>query len=160
APERRVIPVTTSKPAAAAPELASLIGEYGWDHNVLYIREKDGQLNALIEWFFEYPLTRVSRDVYRFPAFGLYDSQEIVFRRGADGRATVGVAGTVPFKRRALPGDDDRVSFRITPVRPPSELRREALAATPPAERRAMRSPDLVELRALDSTIKYDIRYA
>ncbi|HEY9228306.1 MAG TPA: serine hydrolase domain-containing protein, partial [Gemmatimonadaceae bacterium] len=104
----------TIAPPAAPHELASLIGEYGWDHNVLYIREKDGKLNALIEWFFEYPLERVSRDVYRFPNFGLYDSQEIVFRRDANGRATVAVAGTVPFPRRALPGDDDRVSFRIT----------------------------------------------
>jgi D-alanyl-D-alanine dipeptidase len=52
------------------------------------------------------------------------------------------------------------VSFRITPVRPTSELRREALAASPPAESRAMRRSDLVELRSLDSSIKYDIRYA
>ena len=46
-----------------AQEFTSLIGEYGWDHDVLFVREKDGQLNALIEWFFEYPLERVSRDV-------------------------------------------------------------------------------------------------
>src|SRR3954463_15667484 len=105
------------KPPAPSTEFAPLIGEYGWDHNVLYIREKDGQLNALIEWFFEYPLERVSRDVYRFPAFGLYDSQEIVFKRDGRGLATTAVAGTVAFPRRALPGDDDKVSFRITPVR-------------------------------------------
>jgi len=159
AQEARVAPVTTTKPSAASREFASLIGEYGWDHNVLYIREKDDKLNALIEWFFEYPLERVSRDVYRFPAFGLYDSQEIVFRRDARGIATTAVAGTVPFMRRPLPGDDDRVSFRITPVRSPDELRRDALAASPPKETRA-RAPDLVELRSLDASIKYDIRYA
>ena len=28
-----------------------LIGEYGWDHDILYIFEKDGKLCALIEWF-------------------------------------------------------------------------------------------------------------
>ena len=159
AQEARVAPVTTTKPSAASREFASLIGEYGWDHNVLYIREKDGKLNALIEWFFEYPLERVSRDVYRFPAFGLYDSQEIVFRRDARGIATTAVAGTVPFVRRPLPGDDDRVSFRITPVRSPDELRRDALAVSRPKETRP-RAPDLVELRSLDASIKYDIRYA
>jgi CubicO group peptidase (beta-lactamase class C family)/D-alanyl-D-alanine dipeptidase len=159
-PGSDAIALTMAKPASPRAEFASLIGEYGWDHNVLYIREKDGKLNALIEWFFEYPLERVSRDVYRFPNRGLYDGQEIVFRRDASGRASVAVAATVPFKRRSLPADNDRVSFHITPVRPVSELRREALAASPPPESGNFRTPDLVELRSLDPTIKYDIRYA
>ena len=34
-----------------------LIGEYGQDHNILYILEKDGKLHALIEWVFLYPLS-------------------------------------------------------------------------------------------------------
>jgi D-alanyl-D-alanine dipeptidase len=41
-----------------------------------------------------------------------------------------------------------------------SELRREALAASPPVESGNFRVPDLVELKSLDATIKYDIRYA
>jgi D-alanyl-D-alanine dipeptidase len=49
--------------------------------------------------------------------------------------------------------------FRITPVRPVSELRAEALAAHPPAETTA-RVADLVEVTSLDRTIKLDIRYA
>src|SRR5204863_10212511 len=104
-PGSDVVPVAAPKPGSGSAEFASLIGEYGWDHDVLYIREKDAQLNALIEWFFEYPLERVSRDVYRFPKSGLYDGQEIVFRRGADGNATMAIAATVPFKRRPLPPD-------------------------------------------------------
>ncbi|HIF38952.1 MAG TPA: class A beta-lactamase-related serine hydrolase, partial [Gemmatimonadetes bacterium] len=35
---------------------AELIGEYGWDHNVLYILERRGVLHALIEWFYLEPL--------------------------------------------------------------------------------------------------------
>jgi len=159
-PRAEVVPIAEPEPPAANPEFASLIGEYGWDHDVLYIREKDGQLNALIEWFFEYPLERASRDVYRFPKSGLYDGQEIVFHRGADGKATSATVATVLFKRRPLPADNDRVNFRITPVRPPSDLRKEALAASPPKESSTLKKPDLVELRGLDSTIKYDIRYA
>ncbi|MBX6364529.1 MAG: serine hydrolase [Gemmatimonadetes bacterium] len=159
-PGSDVVAMAEPKPAAAPPEFAGLIGEYGWDHDILYIREKDGKLNALIEWFFEYPLERVSRDVYRFPRWGLYDGQEIVFERGPDGKATAAVAATVRFARRPLPGDDDRVNFRITPVRPVAELRAEALKASPPAETGDFRESDLVELRSLDPTIKYDIRYA
>jgi D-alanyl-D-alanine dipeptidase len=50
--------------------------------------------------------------------------------------------------------------FRITPIRPIEELRREALAATPPEETGEFRASDLVELVTLDPTIKLDIRYA
>ena len=46
---------------AAAGTWRGLIGEYGWDHNTLYILEKDGKLHALIEWFFLYPLEEVAR---------------------------------------------------------------------------------------------------
>jgi len=51
-------------------------------------------------------------------------------------------------------------TFRITPLRPVEELRREALAATPPAQPDSLLRPDLVEVVALDSTIRLDIRYA
>jgi D-alanyl-D-alanine dipeptidase len=50
--------------------------------------------------------------------------------------------------------------FRIQPVRPVEELRREALQAKPPEEQGKFRKVDLVELVQLDSTIKLDIRYA
>jgi D-alanyl-D-alanine dipeptidase len=53
-----------------------------------------------------------------------------------------------------------QVSFRITPLRPVEELRREALAAKPPREEGQFRRPDLVELVRLDPAIKLDIRYA
>ena len=50
--------------------------------------------------------------------------------------------------------------FRITPLRPVDELRREALAAQPPAEPGPFRPVDLVELTRLDATVHLDIRYA
>jgi zinc D-Ala-D-Ala dipeptidase len=50
--------------------------------------------------------------------------------------------------------------FRIKPLRPVAELRREALAATPPSEAGPFRPVDLVELTSLDPTIRLDIRYA
>ncbi|HKV70007.1 MAG TPA: M15 family metallopeptidase [Gemmatimonadales bacterium] len=50
--------------------------------------------------------------------------------------------------------------FRITPVRPVTELRAEALKATPPAEAGPFKASDLVEIVTLDSSIRLDIRYA
>ncbi|MEE2778264.1 MAG: M15 family metallopeptidase [Acidobacteriota bacterium] len=49
--------------------------------------------------------------------------------------------------------------FRVDPVRPVGQLRREALAAKPPAESGKL-DPDLVEIRSLDATVRLDIRYA
>ena len=48
----------------------------------------------------------------------------------------------------------------ITPVRALADIRREALAASPPSEAGPFRPADLVELTRLDPTIKLDIRYA
>ncbi len=62
-----------------------------------------------------------------------------------------------PFLFAAQQAD---TTFRITPVRPVEELRKEALAAQPPQEKGPFRKPDLVELVKLDPTIKLDIRYA
>ena len=67
--------------------------------------------------------------------------------------------GAVKFPRRPIDGEDGR-TFRLQPVRPLSELRAEALAATPPVETSTHRPSDLVELVTLDSTIRLDIRYA
>ncbi len=136
-----------------------LIGEYGWDHDVLYILERNGRLSALIEWFFEYPLSEVSDNVYAFPARGLYAGERIEFTRDGAGRATLARAAGVPFGRRSWIGEDGGI-FRITPVKPFAELLRTALAATPPAESGTFRPADLAELVTLDSTIHLDIRYA
>lgn len=136
-----------------------LIGEYGWDHNVLYVFERDGELRVLIEWFFDYPLRHVRGDTYAFPARGLYAGEQVTFRRGANGRATAAVAAGITFARRTWVGEDGDV-FRITPVKPVDELRAAALAATPPTETGDFRESDLVELVTLDSTIRLDVRYA
>jgi len=65
--------------------------------------------------------------------------------------------GAVLATAQASPADS---TFRITPLRPVAELEREARAAQPPEETGDFRQPDLVELIALDPTIKLDIRYA
>ena len=61
---------------------------------------------------------------------------------------------------RADPGSDTSHSYRIAPSRPLDELRREALAASPPAEKGPFREADLVEVALADQSIHLDIRYA
>ena len=151
--------VSTALPPDAPAPWRGLIGEYGWDHNTMYILERNGRLCVLIEWFFEYPLTEVSPDVYAFPQRGLYAGERIEFERDGAGRASVARTAGIRFARRTWVGEDGGI-FRLTPLRPVSELRSAALAATPPAEVGAFRASELTELVALDSTIRLDIRYA
>lgn len=51
-------------------------------------------------------------------------------------------------------------SFRITPLRPVSELIEDALQSTPPIENGTFKEADLIEVIKLDSSIRTDIRYA
>jgi len=132
-----------------------LIGQYGWDHDVLYVLEKDGKLNALIEWFEYDPLQQQSRDVFKFPGHGLYDGESAVFTRDASGQATEVKIGAVVFKRR-----EEATGLQVHPAEPIAELRKKALAAKPPEENKTLRVPDLVEITTLDPTIKLDVRYA
>jgi CubicO group peptidase (beta-lactamase class C family)/D-alanyl-D-alanine dipeptidase len=154
-----MVRVAAAKPRPPAERFTGLIGEYGRDHDVLYIHEKGGRLWALIEWFFDYPLDEIGRDVYRFPTRGLYDGEDLVFTRGPNGRATQVVAAGVLFPRREV-GTEAGVTFRITPQLPVDSLRRLALAASPPPETGNFLATELVELRTLDPSIRYDIRYA
>ncbi len=148
------------EPPAESPERwKGLIGEYGWDHNILYILEDQGQLFALIEWFYYYPLKEVDENTFEFPDYGLYHGEGLRFHRGADGSATHVVAAEVRFDRREV-GTKDGETFKIVPVKPIEELRAGALAATPPAESGEFQAADLVELTSVDETIKLDIRYA
>ena len=151
--------VPETPPADVPQRWKGLIGEYGWDFNTLYILEDDGRLYALIEWFYYYPLKEVSENVFEFPDYGLYHGEHLKFARGADGVAIEVNAAEVRFVRREV-GTKDGETFKITPLKPIGELRVAALAASPPVEQGDYRDADLVELVAIDPTIKLDIRYA
>lgn len=158
--KERLQRVSLPKPAPSPEKRRGLIGEYGWDHDILYILEKDARLTALIEWYDYYPLTEISPDVFRFPNWGLYDGETLTFHRDGRGRATEAVlSNAVVFQRRKIPGEG-QASVHIEPLEPVAELRRKAAAAKPPHEPGDFRKPDLVELTSLDPTIKLDIRYA
>lgn len=153
----------TRQPAPVAQPIPEswrgLIGEYGWDHNTLYVLEQNGRLEILIEWFYRYVVTGIAPDVFLFPDDGLYMNERLTFTRATDGNATeVSMAGVV-FKRRAV-GPESGNTFMITPVKPIDELRSAAAAASPPPSGDAMRAPDLVDVTTLDPTLRLDVRYA
>jgi CubicO group peptidase (beta-lactamase class C family)/D-alanyl-D-alanine dipeptidase len=147
--------VEPRQPAPAPGQFDGLIGQYGWDHDVLYVLEKDGKLNVLIEWFEHDPLQQQSGDVFKFPEHGLYEGESAAFTRDASGRATEVKIGAVVFKRREI-----ATGLQVHPTEPIAELRRRALEAKPPEESPASRPPDLVDLTTLDPGIKLDIEYA
>lgn len=151
---------TGHRPPADIPDhWKGLIGEYGWDHNTLYILEDGGQLFALIEWFYYYPLTEVNENEFKFPDFGMYHGEGLTFTRDSNGFASHVVAAEVKFARREV-GTKDGETFKITPVKPIDDLRESALAASPPPEPGDYRQANLVDVTKLDRTIKLDIRYA
>lgn len=147
--------VDLPRPAPVPDKLSGLVGQYGWDHDVLYVLEKDGKPEVLIEWFEYDPLEQQSADVFKFPAHGLYNGETATFTRDASGRATQVKIGEVIFKRRPV-----ETGLQVHPTESIAELRERALAATPPEEQKSFRAPDLVDVTTLDPDIKLDIRYA
>ena len=68
-------------------------------------------------------------------------------------------AAGIVFERRAIQGENEP-TFTLELPRPVEELRGEALAAEPPVERGEFEASELVELTALDPTLRLDVRYA
>jgi CubicO group peptidase (beta-lactamase class C family)/D-alanyl-D-alanine dipeptidase len=148
--------IESTRPAPRSSQFEGLIGEYGWDHDILYVLEKDGKLNVLIEWFEYDSLEQQSTDVFKFPAHGLYDGETATFKRDSSGRATQVTIGAVVFKRRQEIG----TGLQVHPAESISELRQHALAAKPPEENKSFRAADLVDVTSVAENIKLDIRYA
>lgn len=146
-------------PGAVNDAWSELLGEYGFDHNILYISEKFGRLHALIEWGMEYPLIELGNGRFRFPAYGLYPNEDLVFGRREDGAIAYASLNGIEFVRRPV-GNIDGDVFHIEPVRPVVDLEREALDARPPREDGEFFATDLVDVTAYSDTIKLDIRYA
>jgi CubicO group peptidase (beta-lactamase class C family)/D-alanyl-D-alanine dipeptidase len=146
-------------PPAAPVAWSRLLGEYGWGYETLFIYERRGALHALIEWVEDDALTRVSDSVYAFPASSMYVGERVTFLGTRRGSAAAAVAGAVTFPRRAI-GPAGGGQLKVQPVRPVAELLTLAQTERPPAESGSFRAPELVDLATLDTTIRFDIRYA
>ena len=155
--EARLSRIPDPPPPPPPAEFLPLLGEYGWDHDLLFVFERDGALTVLIEWLERYPLTPSGPDLFDFPDRGLYPGESLRFLRDDEGGVTGADLSGIFFPRRPGPGDE---TFRIEPLLPIPELRRLAENASPPAEEGDFRESDLVRLTDLDPTIRLDIRYA
>lgn len=151
--------VPDAQPDTAPSRLVPLLGEYGWDHNTMYVYEDHGRLFVLIQWFFSYALTPVDDTTYTFPLMSLYPGERVVFRHDRDATVTGAVAGNVFFPRRKV-GPAEGGQLRLRPTQPVERLLRAAQREQPPVDTAARRGPDLVDLATLDPTLRFDIRYA
>ena len=128
---------------------------------MLYILEKDGKLHALIEWFFDYPLEGSRHPIgFVFPDNGLYAGEALIFTRD---EAQSSDAGRRRERRSSSAGIWTARTARPFGSSRGGRSRRFAARSNRLGRRRSratFRRPDLVELVALDPTIKLDIRYA
>ncbi|WP_199554762.1 serine hydrolase [Sandaracinobacteroides hominis] len=146
------------RPKPPEPELAALIGEYGWDYNVLRIYERDGKPYVRIEWTDWLPLTRLAADQYAFPADrGLYPLESLKFERDSNGKVTAAMLGAIRFRRRDF-GADAEAMIRAAMNTGIDSLRANAQKATPPVE--PPKPTNLTPLASIDPTLRFDIRYA
>ncbi len=149
---------TVVRPPEAPERWREVVGIYARGADTLSIVEKDARLYLLAEGIF-HPLTEVAADTFGFPSWGRFAGERLVLARTTGESARRLEVGGARFEPGAVGGGEGE-TFRITPLRPVEELRREALAARPPAEQGDFREPDLVELATLDPTLRFDIRYA
>ncbi len=150
--------IKETKPKPVNPAWVEFIGEYGYDHSILYISEKFGKIHALIEGGLEYPLVDLGSGKFQFPPSGRYPNEQIIFERDEKGKVYNASLNGIGFKRRSI-GDVGNV-FRITPAKPVGFLEREARQATPPEEGGPFKPSDLVDITKYGNSIKLDIRYA
>jgi len=144
-------------PAPAPPpgEWVSLVGEYATDSDTLSVLENSQKLYALFWRGGGQSLVPVSDSTFEMEGNGGL----VTFRRDPGGKPAALGIGEREFLKLSLGGEEGQ-TFKITPVRPPEELREEALVAVPPEEEGEFLPSDLVELVSLDPTIRLDIRYA
>jgi CubicO group peptidase (beta-lactamase class C family)/D-alanyl-D-alanine dipeptidase len=149
-----------ARPAGPGAELAALIGEYGWGHNILRIYQRDGKPYVRIEWTDWRQLTRIGPDNYAFPSDrGLYPLERLRFERGTDGHVTTAMLGAIRFPRRDF-GADAEDAVRAAVASGMGSIRKEALAASPPPEPPSAKPSDLVAIHSVAPAIRFDIRYA
>jgi D-alanyl-D-alanine dipeptidase len=146
-------------PAPPPARWVGLLGEYGWSDETLFVFERGGRLHALIGWIEDDVLTQVSDTAFAVPTSHRHAGKQIVFHGTRTGRASDARLGAVTYPRRAI-GPQSGGQLKVTPVHPVAELLAAARTATPPAESGSFRPPELVDLATLDSTIRFDIRYA
>lgn len=142
-------------PPPPPPGWVPLIGEYAAEADTLSVLEDNQNLYVLFWKGGGQALVPTSDSTFQMEENGAI----LTVSRNLDGRVLALSMGDRSFQRLRLGGEEGE-TFKITPLRPPEDLRAEALAATPPVEEGDFLPSDLVEVVSLDPTIRLDIRYA
>lgn len=146
-----LVPPPVAKPAPPPAWLAPLLGQYGDDEDGLVVLEQGGQGYVLVEYEDLLPL--VDHGGGRYAAGPGALARSLEFESAGGEVVAVRLAG-----RRHARAHRDADTFRVEPLLPEAELRRRALAADPPRET-GKRAPELVEIVALEPSIRLDLRY-
>lgn len=144
-------------PPDAPRDLKRLIGEYRSANSKLTIYEAGGQLRANGDGLNQAPLRRLSAT--RFSVDASAPQTVLQFEVDRDGQVESVAVGDSRLEFKDI-GREVVQQIRAGVRSDSGRLRAAALAATPPAEPKAKRSFDLVNLANVDPTIKFDIRYA
>jgi D-alanyl-D-alanine dipeptidase len=153
------------EPPEAPAKWVGLLGEYDAPAGMRVVLE-DGQRLYFADTVRQRAeLTEASSDHFGISPSGAenvlgHSATTVRFDVDAAGRATKAWLGDVAMARREIEPRPGTTQLQVAPVRPVEELRREALADSPPHETGTFRPADLVELVKLDPTIKLEIRYA
>jgi len=148
------------KPKPPTADILAILGEYGWDYNVLRVYERDGQPSARIEWVDWGTLVPLGRDHFALPSDrGLYPLETLRFERDSAGSVAAAVLGGIRFPRRDF-GAEAEARIRGAMDSGIAALRKRALATSPPVELPSGMPSRLTDVALIDPTIRFDIRYA
>jgi D-alanyl-D-alanine dipeptidase len=147
------------KPMQTAKLLLPLLGEYASATETLYVAEEKATLLLITKKQQRFPLAKLSTTTYSFTGQSVFNDTLVVFS-GADKGTPLEIRANKQFFKRLTLGGNGEAGFTIKPLKPVSELRIIALASEPPVEKGSFWETDFIELSSMDSSIKYDIRYA
>lgn len=152
------VPEGGAPPLPCPERWRGLLGRYGPDPAGLLIRERDGRLEALVAGDVPEVLEEVEPGLLRFSGPGPRAGRLLRLSLDPSGVAIVATSDGTALARRSV--EVEGGVFRIAPLRPVADLRRQALAARPPLEDGPFRAVDLVDLASLAPNIRLDVRYA
>ncbi|MFC3096145.1 serine hydrolase [Alteromonas sediminis] len=157
--------IIDTKPETANPGYTRFIGEYGDDHNLLYVLEKDNQLHVIIEWLAHYPLEQVGENTFVFPEYGLYPGEQLTFSAATTEQLSSFVdLGEIRFTRRLAQQTLTSPALSSKKKDVYSTLFETAKASSLPkhfnTQVEGNAALDLVNLATLSDTIAIDIKYA
>jgi D-alanyl-D-alanine dipeptidase len=155
-----VTPQSAQIPAEPAPELRRLIGEYGSSESLLTIYEANGQLFADGIGLQQTPLRRLTPTQYSVDGRRTPQNlNRLEFELDRDSGSVAVTLGGSRLPIRDI-GQETIETIRAGVRSDAARLRATALKDMPPIEPAPRLKSDLVALVSIDSSIKFDIRYA